>query len=189
MTQAEIDKAKADCRARARRRHWKQPTSYKANKADWLDGRWAGLKARRTARRSARGDTGVDVAELRDIGKKITTVPDGFRVHKTIQRFLENRAQAIETGKDIDWATGEALAFCTHPARRQPRAPVGTGFRARHLLAAPFGAVRSGRRKPLHAEQSSGAEPGRVSKSSTRCCRKRPCLASSTAIRWPSRMR
>jgi 2-oxoglutarate dehydrogenase E1 component len=40
-------------------------------------------------------------------------VPDGFRVHRTIQRYLENRAKAIDNGVGIDWATGEALAFCT----------------------------------------------------------------------------
>ena len=43
----------------------------------------------------------------------ITAVPEGFRVHRTIQRFLENRRKAIESGSDIDWATGEALAFCS----------------------------------------------------------------------------
>ena len=60
--------------------------------------------------------------ELREIGKKITAVPQGFHVHKTIQRFLDNRAKAIETGEGIDWSTAEALAFCTllkegHPVR------------------------------------------------------------------------
>ena len=40
--------------------------------------------------------TGVDVAVLRDIGRRITRVPDGFRVHRTAQRFLENRAKAID---------------------------------------------------------------------------------------------
>ena len=34
----------------------------------------------------------------KEIGEKITTVPDGFHVHKTIQRFLDNRRKAIETG-------------------------------------------------------------------------------------------
>ena len=50
---------------------------------------------------------------LKDIGRKITKVPDGFRVHRTVQRFLDNRVKAIENGVGIDWATGEALAFCT----------------------------------------------------------------------------
>ncbi|HTZ03199.1 MAG TPA: 2-oxoglutarate dehydrogenase E1 component, partial [Xanthobacteraceae bacterium] len=33
--------------------------------------------------------------------------------HKTLGRFIENRHKAIETGAGIDWATGEALAFCS----------------------------------------------------------------------------
>jgi 2-oxoglutarate dehydrogenase E1 component len=59
-----------------------------------------------------RGNTGVAIETLKDIGKKITTVPQGFHVHRTIQRFLDNRRKAIETGEGIDWATGEALACC-----------------------------------------------------------------------------
>jgi len=39
--------------------------------------------------------------------------PTAFGIHRTVQRFLENRAKAIENGVGIDWATGEALAFCT----------------------------------------------------------------------------
>jgi 2-oxoglutarate dehydrogenase E1 component len=86
--------------------------SYKANKADWLDGRWSGMKAARDADDPRRGNTGVALEELREFGTKITAVPQGFHVHKTIQRFLDNRAKAIETGEGIDWSTGEALAFC-----------------------------------------------------------------------------
>jgi 2-oxoglutarate dehydrogenase E1 component len=86
--------------------------SYKANKADWLDGRWSGMKAARDADDPRRGNTGVALEELREFGTKITAVPQGFHVHKTIQRFLDNRAKAIEIGEGIDWSTGEALAFC-----------------------------------------------------------------------------
>ena len=39
--------------------------------------------------------------------------PEGFNVHKTIQRFLDNRRKMVETGQGIDWAMGEALAFAT----------------------------------------------------------------------------
>src|SRR6185437_7371796 len=86
------------------------------------DGRWSGMKAARDADDPRRGNTGVDVGLLHEIGKKITTVPEGFAVHKTIQRFLDNRAKAIESGEGIDWATSEALAFCSllkegHPVR------------------------------------------------------------------------
>ncbi len=112
VTEGEVEKAKADWRARLDA-EFEAGTGYKPNKADWLDGKWAGFKIADQEEDARRGVTGVDVAELRDIGRKITKVPDGFRAHRTIQRFLDNRAKAIDSGVGIDWATGEALAFCT----------------------------------------------------------------------------
>ncbi|GJD95750.1 2-oxoglutarate dehydrogenase E1 component [Methylobacterium iners] len=87
-------------------------SNYKANKADWLDGRWAGFKAvREDVDDPRRGRTGVPAEILREIAQKITTPPPGFHLHRTIQRFFDNRAKAVETGQGIDWATAEALAF------------------------------------------------------------------------------
>ena len=96
--------------------------AYKPNKADWLDGRWAGFRATRDEDDPRRGDTGVPLERLKSIGERITQVPEGFNVHRTIQRFLDNRRKSIEDGVGIDWATGEALAFCSlledgHPVR------------------------------------------------------------------------
>ena len=72
------------------------------------------LQIRRRRGRSAPRRHRLSISRCsRSIGRKITKVPDGFRVHRTVQRFLENRAKAIDTGIGIDWATGEALAFCT----------------------------------------------------------------------------
>ena len=112
VTDGEVDKMKADWRARLDA-EFEAGTSYKPNKADWLDGRWSGMKPSSDAEDPRRGDTGVKLDELRAIGKKITTVPEGFAIHRTVQRFLDARAKAFETGEGIDWATGEALAFCT----------------------------------------------------------------------------
>jgi 2-oxoglutarate dehydrogenase E1 component len=112
ISEGEVEKAKADWRARLDA-ELEAGSGYKPNKADWLDGKWAGFKLADQEEDPRRGVTGVNVAELKDIGRKITKVPDGFRVHRTVQRFLENRAKAIENGVGIDWATGEALAFCT----------------------------------------------------------------------------
>jgi 2-oxoglutarate dehydrogenase E1 component len=112
MTEGEVEKAKADWRARLDA-ELEAGSGYKPNKADWLDGKWAGFKSADQEEDARRGVTGVDASILKDIGRKITKVPDGFRVHRTIQRFLENRAKAIDNGVGIDWATGEALAFCT----------------------------------------------------------------------------
>src|SRR6202043_535055 len=112
MTVGEVDKAKADWRARLDA-ELEAGSGYKPNKADWLGGKWAGFRPPEREEGARRGVSGVDVNVLKDIGRKITRVPDGFRVHRTIQRYLENRAKAIENGVGIDWATGEALAFCT----------------------------------------------------------------------------
>lgn len=112
VTQSEVDQMKADWRAHLEG-EMEAGQGYKPNKADWLDGRWTGLKAAGEVEDPRRGNTGVAAEQLRAIGKSITAVPQGFNVHKTIQRFLDNRAKAIEAGEGIDWATAEALAFCT----------------------------------------------------------------------------
>jgi 2-oxoglutarate dehydrogenase E1 component len=84
---------------------------YRPNKADWLDGRWAGLAIAEEGPR--RGDTGVPIETLKMIGERITRVPDDFNAHRTIVRLFNNRRKMIEIGEGIDWSTAEALAFAT----------------------------------------------------------------------------
>jgi 2-oxoglutarate dehydrogenase E1 component len=112
VTEGEVEKMKADWRSRLDA-EYEAGTGYKPNKADWLDGHWSKFKFSDDVDDPRRGNTGVPIETLKTIGKKITAVPDGFHVHRTIQRFLDNRRKAIETGEGIDWATGEALAFCS----------------------------------------------------------------------------
>ncbi len=85
--------------------------SFSPNKADWFDGKWAGLTTASAEDDRRSGETGVDVDELRAIGEKLTSIPSDFNVHRTIKRFLDNRSKMMETGEGIDWATAEALAF------------------------------------------------------------------------------
>ncbi|MEN3975684.1 2-oxoglutarate dehydrogenase E1 component [Emcibacter sp. SYSU 3D8] len=83
--------------------------SFKPNKADWLEGRWAGLKrARGTVRR---GRTAEDEDTLRRLIEVLTTAPEDFNVHRTLQRQLDRKRETLESGTGIDWATAEALAF------------------------------------------------------------------------------
>jgi 2-oxoglutarate dehydrogenase E1 component len=84
---------------------------YKPNKADWLDGRWTGVGLPSDEVR--RGNTAVAVDVLKEVGRRITTVPQDFSAHKTIQRLLERRREMIETGQGVDWAMAEHLAFAT----------------------------------------------------------------------------
>jgi 2-oxoglutarate dehydrogenase E1 component len=139
VTEAEIEAMKADWKNRLEA-EFESTLGYKPNKADWLDGKWAGLKAiKEDADDPRSGATGVPAAVLREIGEKITAVPAGFSVHKTIQRFLDNRKKAVETGEGIDWATGEALAFCSlllegHPVRLSGQDCERGTFSSRHSV-------------------------------------------------------
>jgi 2-oxoglutarate dehydrogenase E1 component len=138
ITEGEVEKMKADWRTRLEA-EFEAGGGYKPNKADWLDGRWAGLKAAGEVEDARRGNTGLPLEELREIGKKITTVPQGFTVHKTIQRFLDHRAKSIETGEGLDWSTAEALAFSSllkegHPVRLSGQDSERGTFSQRHSV-------------------------------------------------------
>ncbi|GFN82336.1 hypothetical protein PoB_000884200 [Plakobranchus ocellatus] len=57
-------------------------------------------------------DTGVSVDLLKFIGSKSVTVPDDMKIHPTLQRgHVDKRLKSLIEGKDIDWATAEALAM------------------------------------------------------------------------------
>ncbi|MCF8476643.1 MAG: 2-oxoglutarate dehydrogenase E1 component [Pseudolabrys sp.] len=138
VSEDDVTQMKAQWRAKLEA-EFETAGGYKPNKADWLDGRWSGLKVAGEAEDARRGNTGVALDELREIGKKITRVPEGFVVHKTIQRFLDNRAKAIESGEGIDWSTAEALAFSTlvkegHPVRLSGQDSERGTFSQRHSV-------------------------------------------------------
>jgi 2-oxoglutarate dehydrogenase E1 component len=138
VSEEEVEKMQAEWRAKLDD-ELEGSQSYKPNSADWLDGRWADIKAARDYDDPRRGRTGIALAALRNIGKKITAVPQGFHIHRTIQRFLENRGKAIETGRDIDWSTAEALAFCSllregHPVRLSGQDTERGTFSQRHSV-------------------------------------------------------
>jgi 2-oxoglutarate dehydrogenase E1 component len=84
---------------------------YKPNKADWLDGRWSKMGfADDDARR---GETGVAIDTLKEVGRRTTSIPQDFNAHKTIQRLLARRREMVETGTGIDWSMAENLAMGT----------------------------------------------------------------------------
>jgi 2-oxoglutarate dehydrogenase E1 component len=113
VTAGEVEEMKAAWRKKLEI-EFEAGQSYKPNKADWLDGKWAGLRAaKETEDDPRRGQTGVDRGKLKDLGLKLTEIPSGFHVHRTIQRFLDNRKKMMETGEGLDWAMGEALAFAS----------------------------------------------------------------------------
>lgn len=112
VTAEEVEELKAAWRAKLET-EFEAGQAYKPNKADWLDGAWSGLKAAQADDDPRRGKTGLEIDELKRIGARLTDIPADFRIHRTVQRFIDNRKKAIETGVGIDWATAEALAFAS----------------------------------------------------------------------------
>jgi 2-oxoglutarate dehydrogenase E1 component len=58
-------------------------------------------------------DTGVPKERLKDLLRRLTALPEGFRLHPKLKRFLEARLEMAEERRPLDWATAEALAFAS----------------------------------------------------------------------------
>jgi len=86
-------------------------TTYAPNKADWLEGSWAGLETLAGEEELRTDDTWVSLELLREVGYSVSRPPENFNVNRKIVRLLEAKGQMIESGEGIDWATAEALAF------------------------------------------------------------------------------
>ncbi|MFK7764854.1 MAG: 2-oxoglutarate dehydrogenase E1 component [Roseobacter sp.] len=82
---------------------------YRPNKADWLDGKWSHLD--KQEQKYQRGKTAISKATLKEVGTALSTLPDGYPVHKTVGRLLDSKSAMFSSGTGIDWATAEALAF------------------------------------------------------------------------------
>lgn len=88
---------------------------YQPTGKEWLTSAWNGFKSPKELATEVlpHPPTGVDASILKKIGEKIGGAPEGFTVHRNLKRILAGRKKAIDDGKGIDWATGEALAFGT----------------------------------------------------------------------------
>src|SRR5689334_1461218 len=69
VTEGEVEKMKSDWRARLEA-EFEAGTGYRPNKADWLDGHWAKFKFAEDMDDPRRGNTGVPIATLKEIGEK-----------------------------------------------------------------------------------------------------------------------
>ena len=109
--------------------------TFKADKADWMDGQWQGLGLAEGDER--RGKTDVPLARLKELGHRLTTIPNHVDVHKTLKRVIEGRREMVDTGQNLDWATAESLAFASlldegFPVRLSGQDSVRGTFSQRH---------------------------------------------------------
>ncbi|TAK87217.1 MAG: 2-oxoglutarate dehydrogenase E1 component [Betaproteobacteria bacterium] len=58
-------------------------------------------------------DTQVPLAELQRLAERVTTVPEGFKLHPTVARVMEARRQMAAGNVLVDWGMAETLAYAS----------------------------------------------------------------------------
>jgi len=58
-------------------------------------------------------DTAVPMTELKRLATRITTIPEGFKVHSLVEKVLADRANMGKGEVNLDWGMGEHLAFAS----------------------------------------------------------------------------
>jgi 2-oxoglutarate dehydrogenase E1 component len=58
-------------------------------------------------------DTQVPLAELQRLGDRLTAVPEGFKLHPTVARVMDNRRHMTQGKTWVDWGMAETLAYGT----------------------------------------------------------------------------
>jgi len=77
----------------------------------WYDGTWSRFKPE--LGKDKRGVSGVEKSKIIKIGKKLSTVPDDFSVHKTLKKIFDKKYEMFDEKRPVDWSTAETLAFGT----------------------------------------------------------------------------
>ncbi|KAK9479366.1 thiamine diphosphate-binding protein [Lipomyces japonicus] len=80
---------------------------------EWLASAWDGFKSPKELATEIlpHEPTAIDETTLKHISDVISSAPEGFTVHRNLKRILANRKKTVHDGENIDWSTGEALAF------------------------------------------------------------------------------
>jgi len=110
VTADEVDRMGAEFQAHLEAQY-EAAGAYKPNRADWLQGKWSGLKTLMGEEEMRNDDTAVSMDLLRHVGSALAQPPEDFNVNRKILRQLDAKRRMIDSGEGIDWATGEALAF------------------------------------------------------------------------------
>jgi 2-oxoglutarate dehydrogenase E1 component len=69
--------------------------------------------ARRAPQAPAPVDASAMRGRLKTVLRALGTLPDGFEIHPKLVPFVKKRAQLLDGRGEVDWATGESLAWGT----------------------------------------------------------------------------
>jgi 2-oxoglutarate dehydrogenase E1 component len=104
-----------------------------------FQGDWQGLKQPNEEEIFKEVRTAVAEATLKELSKKLNTVPAGFNLHPKLGRFFEARQKAVDEGKGLDWGNAESLAYASlvtegHPVRLSGQDAERGTFTHRHSV-------------------------------------------------------
>jgi len=86
---------------------------YHPTSREWLAAAWHGFATPKELATKVLPHlpTAVDETALGEVGSAISSYPADFHIHRNLKRIISNRGKTVSEGKNIDWATAEALAF------------------------------------------------------------------------------
>src|SRR4030095_14072820 len=58
-------------------------------------------------------ETALPLANVRAIAAKLTTLPEGFKLHSRVEKVIADRRAMGEGRQPLDWGMGEILAYAT----------------------------------------------------------------------------
>lgn len=106
ITAEEFDKMKADFKSHLDT-EFKEAEKYEAPEHKF-DGLWKGYK--RDGKEVA---SGYDKKKLVKIGTELSTIPSDFNINSKLKKLFDARLASLKNDTELDWATGEQLAFAS----------------------------------------------------------------------------
>jgi len=99
--------------------------SYTPDPLEWLASNWQGAAIGSLLNSRPYNQTGVRLSTLKAIGQALIRVPQGFSIHRDVEKLLAARRKMLETGGGVTMAFAEALAFGSLMSKFSPGAETG----------------------------------------------------------------
>ncbi len=76
-----------------------------------LENEWRSLRRSTSADFEQSPETGISAEVVQQVGQALTTLPEGFRPLKQIEKLMEERRKMFFETRVLNWAAGELLAY------------------------------------------------------------------------------
>lgn len=134
-----IDSMKAEINASLENAFQTSKNIEKADITPFLGPLWKDIRRAVPADFLASPDTSISEKTLREIGEKITSLPEGMKFFRKIVKLQEDRKAMLEGDGKLDWAMGELIAYGSlltegHPIRMSGQDCQRGTFSHRHAV-------------------------------------------------------